>query len=197
MGFQQYKMQWYGPYKWYGTKDDSFFTQPEARKSGIYLWAIPFEKQYLTYYVGETGKSFANRFIQHTRDYLSGLYRVYEPHQFAEGKKILVWNGMWKPGTRGPHQMLEFLNRYSKLSPIICEFLGQLRIFVAPLNVEKRIRQRIEAAIANRLYEQPGLIGKFQDDDIRYWPRRTGEKPFSVTMTSFEPILGLYSELTA
>ena len=153
MGFQRYEMRWYGPYKWYGTKNDSLFTQPEAKESGIYLWAIPFEKRYLTYYVGETGRSFANRIIEHTRYYLHGFYRVYDPRQFAEGKKRLVWGGMWKPGTRGPIRMLEFLNRYAELSTVIYEFLGQFRIFVVPLSVEKRIRQRVEAAIANRLFE--------------------------------------------
>ena len=197
MGFQRIEMQWHGPYVLYGMKDDSFFTQPETKKSGIYLWTIPFEKRFLTHYVGETGRSFATRIIEHTRDYLNGFYRVYDPRQFAEGKKKLVWGGMWKSGRRGPHLMLEFLNRYSELSTVIYEFLGQFRIFVAPLDVEERIRQRIEAAIANRLFEQPGLIGKFQDEDIRYRPRRTDEEPISVKMVSFESILGLCSELVA
>jgi len=146
-----YQMQWYGPYRWYGTEDSSFFTQPIAKKSGIYLWAIPFNNRYLTYYIGETGRSFAERTIEHTRNYLHGLYRVYDPNQFAQGKKKLVWRGMWKPGTKGPHVMLDFLSRYPKLSSVIYEFLGQLRIFLAPIEVEKRIRERIEAAIANSL----------------------------------------------
>jgi len=197
MGFQRYEMQWHGPYVLYGTKYGSIFTQPETKKSGIYLWTIPFEKRYLTYYVGETGRSFATRIMEHTRDYLSGFYRVYDPLQFAGGKKKFVWGGMWKPGRRDPHRMLEFLNRYAELSTAIYEFLGQFRIFLAPLDVEERTRQRIEAAIANRLFEQSGLIGKFQDEDIRYRPRRTDEEPISVKMISFESILGLCSELTA
>jgi len=197
MGSQTYELQWYGPYKWYGTTDDCIFTRSEAKKSGIYLWTIPFKKQYLTYYVGETGKSFASRHIWHARDYLHGLYRVYDPHQFGQGTKILVWGGMWKPGRRGAHHMLEFLNQYPELSSVIYEFLGKFSIFLAPLDVKERVRKRIEAAVANRLYEQPGLFGKFQDTDIRYHPRQPDEEPISVTMVSFEPILGLCSELTA
>jgi len=197
MASQRYEIRWYGPYSWYGTKDDSFFIQPVSKKSGVYLLAIPFKNGYLTYYVGETGRPFATRLIEHARYYLHGLYRIFDPRQFAEGKKELVWGGMWKPGTKGPRRMLEFLNRYSELSPLIYEFLGMLKIFVAPLDVEKRIRERIEAAIANRLYQQPGVVGKFQDDDIKYRPRRTDEEPFSVRMGSFETILGLCSELTA
>jgi len=197
MDSQKYEIQWYGSYKLYGTKDDSIFTQPVANQAGIYLWTIPFKNKYLVYYVGETGRSFATRFTEHTRDYLYGFYRVYDPQQFTNGKKRLVWGGMWKPSTRGPHRMLEFLNRYTELSSIIYKFIEQFRVFLAPLDVQKRIRQRIEGAIANRLLEQPGLIGKFQDSDIRYRPRRIDEKPVSVKMAAFEPILGLCSELLA
>lgn len=188
-------MRWYGPFKFYGTEDESIFTTKEAKQPGIYLWTVPFKRQYLTYYVGQTGKSFASRHIWHTRNYLHGLYRVYDPHQFGEGKKILVWGGMWKPGTRGARNMLEFLNRYPQLSSTIYKFIGQFRIFLAPIDVQKRIRQRIEGTIARRLLEQSGQIGSFQNSDIRYRPRRVDEEPISVKMEAFEPILGLCGEL--
>ncbi len=197
MGSQQYEVRWHGPCRWYGKSEDCLFTASVAGKSGIYLWTVPFNTKYLVYYVGETGRSFKTRFTEHTRDYLYGYYRIYAPTEFAQGKKKLVWGGMWKPGRRGPQRMLEFLNRYSELSKVIYEFLGQYRIFLAPLDVKERIRQRIEAAIASKLSEHPGLIGKFQNDDIRYRPRRTDEDPISAKMISFEPILGLCSEMAA
>lgn len=197
MSSQTYELEWCGPYKWYGTEDDCIFTRSEAKESGIYLWTIPFKKQHLTYYVGETGKSFASRHTWHARNYMHGLYRVYDPDQFGKGMKILVWGGMWKPGKRDPRFMLEFLNRYSKFSSVIYEFLGKLRIFLAPLDADRRVRKRIEAAIATPLREQPGLIGEFQNGDIRYHPRRTDEDPISVKMKAFEDILGLSAELTA
>lgn len=186
-------MRWYGPYKWYGPKDRALFSSPEVKKAGIYLWTIPFKKQYLVYYVGETGRSFAARFTEHTRDYLYGLYRIYDPHHFTQGKKTLLWEGMWKSSICD--RMGEFLNRYSELSPLVYKLMGAFRIFLAPLDVEDRIRQRIEAALAKRLYQQPGLVGKFQDDDIRYSPRRHGEKPISVSKIFPEEILGLGNEL--
>jgi hypothetical protein len=191
------ELRWYGPYRWYGTNDACIFAIPEAEKPGIYLWTIPFESGYLAYYVGETGRPFADRFIEHTRDYLYGFYRVYDPKEFAKGKKTLVWDGMWKSDRRDMKYMLEFLNRYLELSQVVYEFLGQLRIFVGPLDVKERIRQRIEATLADSLRKQPGLIGKFQDADIRYRKRQANEKPISVTMTSNEQILGLCNELIA
>lgn len=191
------EIRWCGPYKWYGTNKDVLFTQPEAKRFGIYLWTVPFKKQYLTYYVGETGKSFAERFKQHSRDCLDGFYRIFDPHHLAAGEKRLIWGGMWKPERKDPSIMLEFLNQYSELSPVIYEYLGLFRIFLAPLDVERRIRQRIEAAIATRLREQPGLIGEFQDEGIRYLPKRTDEEPITVRLTAYEPILGLCNELSA
>lgn len=91
--------------------------------------------------------------------------------------------------------MLEFLNRYLELSPLIYKFLGQFRFFLASIDAEKRMRQRIEAAIAKKLLQQSGIIGEFQDNDIRYLPRRIDEESILVTMRSFESILGLSSEL--
>ena len=194
------ELRWVGPrtlYKWDGTKENGIFTVPETKKSGIYLWTIPFEKKYLTYYVGETGRSFTERFMEYTRNYLCGLYRVYNPSEFVDGKKALVWGGMWKPDRKGPDTVQEFLNRYSELSTVIYKFLRQFRVFIAPLDVKKRVRQRIEAAIAERLLEQPGLTGRFQDNDIRYKPRRNNEERIRVKMKAFKLILGLCRELTA
>jgi len=197
MSSQRYEIRWYGPFKFHGTEDDSVFTAKEAEYPGIYLWTIPFKKQYLVYYVGETGRSFDERFVEHTQNCLNGLYRIYDPSRFAEGAKVLVWDGMWKKEYSKPARMQEFMNRYLELAPVINKYLRQFRIFVAPLDAEERIRQRIEGAIADRLREQLGIIGDFQDSDIRYRSRRDDEKPFSVKIEAFEPILGLCSELLA
>jgi len=191
----QLEIIWHGPYTLYGAESNSVLTTPLSKRKGIYLWTVPIEDKYLTYYVGETGRSFATRFVEHTRDVLYGLYRVYDPNKFAQGSKILIWEGMWKPERRSSHTMLEFLNRYLELSPLFYQFLGQLRFFLAPVDAEKRIRQRIEAAIAKKLLQQHGIVGEFQDNDIRYLPKRVDEGSITVTMKSFEPILGLTSKL--
>ncbi len=72
------------------------FAQPEAQQSGIYLWTIPFGEQFLTYYVGETGRSFVARHTEHAQSYLHGLYRVYDPQLFAKGEKVFIWEGCGK-----------------------------------------------------------------------------------------------------
>jgi hypothetical protein len=195
MGSQQYEVQLHGPYRWYGKKDECLFRASEATKSGIYLWTIPFNRKYLTYYVGETGRSFKARFTEHTRDYLYGLYRVYDPIPFAQGRKKLVWEGMWQPGTRD--RVDEFLNRYLDLSPAVYSLLGKLRIFLAPLDAEKRIRQRIEGSLALRLQQHSDLTRNFFDSGIRYLTKQADEPPIHVTIISKECIFGLPHKLAA
>ena len=52
-----------------------------AKDKGVYLWTILFKDKYLTYYVGETGKSFIFLHNQHLDCYLTGFYRVYDPKE--------------------------------------------------------------------------------------------------------------------
>ncbi len=96
---------------------------------------------------------------------------------------------MWKAGTRD--RIGEFLNRYVELSMFIYEFLGLFRVFIAPVDAERRIRERIEAKIAQELYKKSGAIGKFQENDVRYKPKRSDEAPISVAMRGSRRILGL------
>lgn len=196
MNPETYEIELLGPYEWYGPK--SIFLQSESEKFGIYLWAITFEEKYLVYYVGETGVSFADRFLDHTKSYLHGLYRIYDPAQFVKGKKALVWEGMWKKDLEKPtFRIVKFLERYSELSKAAYDLIGTFRIFLIPLNSEKRLRQRIEASISDVLLKQPNLVGEFQDGDIRYMSRQPNEKPVKVSIKSGEQILGLPRELMA
>lgn len=142
-------VQWFGPYCFAGSESENVFTNSIGEKKGVYLWTIPFDSKYLVYYVGETGVSFAERLLQHVQSYLNGFYRVFDPEEFAEGRKVLVWGGMWKSDRKSPDIMFEYLRQYHKLSDMAHSLLNQFRIFVAPLKEnDRRIRQRIEAAIA-------------------------------------------------
>ncbi len=69
--------------------------------------------------------------------------------------------------------------------------LSNLRIFVAPLDTETRIRKRIESSIAQCLYNKPKPICDFQETEIHYVKRRPSELPFIVENIHHEQILGL------
>jgi hypothetical protein len=166
-----------------------------GEKKGVYLFTIPFEGRYLVYYVGETGASFANRLLQHAQSYLNGFYRIFDPEEFVNGRKVLLWGGMWKTDRREPKLICDFIDRQAELSPKILKFIAQFRLFLAPIDEEERTIERIESGIARRISQQEGLIGAFQDKDVRYRPTRPNEQPFRVMMTFPQSIMGLTEEL--
>ena len=68
-------------------------------------------------------------------------------------------------------------------------------MLLAKLFSDKRILERIESEIARSINEQNGIIGSFQDKDIRYRPRKLNEEQFKVTMSFPKSIMGLSEEL--
>ena len=91
--------------------------------------------------------------------------------------------------------MLEFLNEYKEINSKLFRFIRSLQLFLAPLELPKRLRERIEAAISISLNNQPGVVGKFQDEGVRYRPIRSGEKPIKTKITFPAEIRGLEKEL--
>ena len=185
-------IEWFGSYRWFGDRD-LVFKSEHAHKPGIYLFTVPYKDSQLVYYVGETGKSLAERIIVHTKEYLSGTYRFYDPEKFSKGQKELVWAGTWMKGTKD--KLPEFLENYDKYLPLLMEFLSVMCLMLAPLDTDYRTRRWIEGAIARELLSQPDPIGSFQETDIRYWKRKDSEPEIEVTFSSKVNILGLPKRL--
>lgn len=60
------KVHFYGPYSWVDHKDMAcIFTAEQGQKAGLYLWTIKLAEGELIYYVGETGRSFRTRMLEH------------------------------------------------------------------------------------------------------------------------------------
>lgn len=173
MDRQRIELDWKGPFKWADAQGNGILKIPEGQLCGVYLWTVSYEDSYLTYYVGETTRSFSQRFEEHAKEYLSGTYRICDPVLLMNGQKELIWEGLWKKGTRDRLDL--FISRLPELSLKIQQLLSTFSIFIIPMKREKRVIQRVEAAIANHLLKQNGVIDSFQDDDIRYLPRRDGE----------------------
>lgn len=79
-------IEFLGPYSWYGAPyAPSLFRAPIASQQRIYLWNISLPDGYITYYVGETGRSFALRMAEHFQEHAACMYMLYETEQFARG----------------------------------------------------------------------------------------------------------------
>lgn len=186
-----------GPYSWHGAPDaPCLFEMPIRKRFGIYLFTVPQPEGALIYYVGETGRSFGIRFLEHFQEHFSGCYHLYEPTSFSKGsKEDCLWRGKYDKSFK--FSIASFIERITELTPAIIE-LGKLyRFFLASIDGDRRLRQRIEAAIARHLYDQPGLIGQFQDKGIRYKPKRPDEEEILVSIESEVKIMGLPPTLMA
>ncbi len=191
------QLNWVGPYPLYDLSGNSVFDRKEIEKSGIYLFTVSYGDGYLVDYVGETGQSFRQRLTEHARGYLGGEYRIYEASSYTESDNKPIWGGTWLRDRRD--RMGEFIARYDELAPRISEYIKLFQIFLCPIKLEHRLRQRVESAVALSLYEQPGLIGSFQAPETRksYRPKRDDEISVKVKMRMPAKILGLTPELDA
>lgn len=189
-------VQLFGPYKFDKNADENVFNNKWSEKKGVYLLTIPFGTKFLVYYVGETGVSFSKRILQHVQNYLSGFYRIFDPEEFSKGKKVLLWGGMWKSNRKDPQNIFEFMENQSRLVPKAVRFIEQLQIFLAPINANKRIIERIESTIARTINEQEGIVGNFQDKDVRYRARKSNEQEIKLVLDYPKLILGLKKELS-
>lgn len=179
-----------GPFSWSGTLDaPAVCAADEARKAGIYLWTVPLPEGHLVYYVGETGRRFDVRLHQHHEELVAARYHIYSAAEFARGEKLLLWPGRFDRTNRKSDE--DCRANCARLSDQIREMMLVLRFFFAPLSCDKRMRQRIEASIAQSLYATAGVIGAFQDKGIRYWPRTNDEQAIACVVSSPVRLLGL------
>lgn len=119
------------------------------------------------------------------------VFIVFDSEEFVKGKKVLVWGGMWKSERKDPKYICDFLQNHLELGPEIIRFVEQFRVFLAPLDGDRRLRERIESEIARSLNVQDGFVGSFQDKDVRYQLRRANEQQIKVAMVFSKPIMGM------
>lgn len=171
-------LHFHGPFPLLGPSGDVLSECPCQTEAGIYLWAVQqLTGSYRISYIGETEKSFHDRMKEHIIQTLGGNYRICEADPLRQGIQRIVWDGLWRRGTR--HRTLEFFYRYEELAPLVKQHLLWQSIFLAPWKGEVRLRRRIEGALALHL-RADGEASSLLPDDIRFAVRRRGEKPVSV-----------------
>jgi len=179
-----------GPFGWFSKPGvPALSGVPEGQQSGVYLWTVSTEAGELVHYVGETGRTFAWRMEEHLLKQLSGAYRIYDPALFRLGMKVPLWEP--KPTSTGEELgLLGFIERLPELAAPLAGFVKQMRFWTASTDFERRMRERIEAAISLHLRMQPPPVGPFQDKGGRCRRRRPNEQVIQVRISA-GPILGL------
>lgn len=175
----------YGPYAFLKTNGLLSIFELSLKK-GVYVWTVPFNNKELIHYVGITDRTFGERMAEHLKGYLSGEYGINDPRELQKGRRVRIWNGLWRGA-----DIEDFKKRHNELFPKMLSLLKIYKIYVAPLDCEIRLMERIEAAIANHLYGQDGVVGNFQEIEIRYKKRKESEEPVIVKLKYNSKIIGL------
>jgi len=188
------QVEFKGPFSWLGYENTkSIFESPAGKLPGIYLWTVKIEEGELVYYVGKTHRHFSQRMREHFKEHLAGFYHVNSPPEFKRGQRISLWDGMYlRHKSPNPAELVRI---YPAISSEIIDLARIYRFFIAPLEVENRILERIEGAFARHLYKQLGRIGDFQERGLNYRSRIATEQPGTALFTSSTKILGLPESL--
>jgi hypothetical protein len=185
-----------GPFALAGDGAPLIFGDAVSLRSGLYMWSVPYAgRGFIVMYVGETGIRFGQRMKEHVVQTLGGNYRVSAPDRLREGVDDVVWDGLWRAGTRD--RLPELIERFREVAEISREMLLAVRVFVAPLGADVRLRRRIEAALARHVWSQPAPAWALLPRDIRFAGRRAGDNAIQVHVATAAPVLGFPAVLEA
>ena len=140
----------------------------------------------------ELPKDKRRRMKEHIINTLGGNYRINDVAALKRGESEILWDGLWREGTRA--RLPEFLRDSAKLFEAAKENLKLEQIFVAPLDVEDRMRRRIEGAIANAIRKDK-VASSLLPKDIRVLGRLTTETATPIRIITGGKILGIPEQL--
>jgi len=174
-------LDWSGPFVLQGPDGNLLFDSPIASKWGIYIFTVIYRDGFLIYLTGWTTRPFKKRFKEHMREYRRGTYTIFNTESLRNGKRDEIWHGMWtKRETNTREIKALFESRHQEINPAIENLLSTFRIFVAPLEAERRVLARVEAAIMNILYSSEEPFCSLPDKGMALAPRWASEQPFLV-----------------
>jgi hypothetical protein len=167
------EIEWKGPFSWPSYENENGLDKiPDIE--GIYLWTFQYEHGYLVYCAGIT-KSTKKRFRQHTLEYKTGNYTVFNITAAEKGKREEIWHGWSYARTH----RAEFNNRKEEILSEVERQLKSFRVFIAQMP-DKRERARFEAAIMHQIYDSKEPWGQLADRGMSLSKRRKEEMPIVI-----------------
>lgn len=185
-------IQFDGPHPAFSETKDILADCKHRKSGGIYFWAIKVGDSYRMTHISQTSTSFYQRMKEHIINTLGGNYRISDTDALARGEMKVIWDGLWREGTR--ERLPEFLKHSDRLFAAAKANLQLERIFVAPVEIEDRMRRRIEGAIAKQIRKDRVASSLFPPD-IRVLGRLTTEAPIPIRIKTPVKILGLPEQL--
>jgi hypothetical protein len=178
------EIEWQGPFSWIGYENINKLEKiPDVE--GIYLWTFQYEQGYLVYCAGIT-KSTKKRFRQHTLEYKSGNYTVFNVTEAEKGKRVEIWHGWSYARTHRD----EFNSRKEEILCAVERQLSSFRVFIAQMS-DKRERARFEAAIMLQIYNSNETWAELADRGMALSKRRKDEVSIIIKNISDVKFYGL------
>jgi hypothetical protein len=119
------------------------------------------------------------RFREHRRAYLDGVYTLFDLDALRRGIRSEVWHGFWMR-KRNPEKQQEYDRRRLELNAAAQAQLATFRILVADVDPLPRLLERLEAGIMNCLYTQAPPLSEIPDRGMMLAPRWTTEAPLTI-----------------
>lgn len=180
-------IKWAGPFGWPKFEDD---LPPIPNYPGVYLMTVKHKNGYLIQGVGVTSRPIRKRFQEHASKYLTGVYNVLDIEKMKKGERKEVWHGFWMGKSRSTEKQKEFKKRKDKITIAVCRLFAGYRIFTANVT-NKRIGERLEAAIMDSLDKPENPFHKIPDEGVHLVRRRPEEGPIAVNNKCSVKLLGL------
>lgn len=172
-----------GPFSWLSSSADApprIFDVSASTKCGVYLFTVPMAKSRLIYWVGQTSQPVRARLATHSREFLAGTYNVLDMAELREGKRTVLWQGLWwRKDSADRYE--EYLLNAGKVAPLTLEQLQVTHIYVIPTPKNRRLLARLEASIVNTLYADPE-VGMILDRGYSLSPRWKTEDPIQIRL---------------
>ena len=178
---------WLGPFFWPGYGST---TLPAV--SSVYLWTVEshhdgYPDGYFLYLAGETNDA-RRRFgsDEHTKSLRLGLWTIFDMEAMQRCERKEIWHGsQWTGGIEPSPDEKKMIEAAGQ------RMMADLRLFIAEMPDERRLRQRIEAAIMLGLYKTPKPLCDLPDTGMYLRPRRPDEGAIAVTNVCSSRIYGL------
>ena len=177
---------WTGPYGWPKFEAESGLP-PLPKHSGVYLQTVEYQDGYIIYAAGLTRRPFKKRFAEHTRNYIRGEYNILDIHELRHGIRKKIWQGWgWTSEKR-----VEFAARQTELFDAVRQQMAGFRMFVADVDIDGRIPERLEAAVMNFIYAADAPFCDVADRGMQLTPRWPNEEPIMIRATCDKTLHGL------
>lgn len=190
-------LSWQGPFSLRAGTPNTVWCASVSDRCGLYLWAIPTPRGLLLHRVGTTERPFWRRLHEELEAFGRGEYPVHRADSLAQGRRNPLHRGLFGTAECRLRQQQHFRNRMPKLQQEMQRTLSLLAVFLSPFDADRRIGQRIQAAIISRVRSAGGRASTLLETRGAPGDRMPGEEPLTVLSCIGAMVVGLPGEFEA